>query len=314
MKYSKNNKPIECMMKNSTCYKGTEKMKVKGVLWHSTGANNPNLKRYVQPDDNAKDKASLLSLLGVNTSRNDWNHIDRKAGMNCWIGKLANGEVATVQTMPWNYRPWGCGSGAKGSCNSGWIQFEICEDNLKNKEYFEAVYREAVEITAFLCKKYNLNPHGTVKHNGVNVPVILCHADSYKLGLGNNHGDVLHWFKNFGKTMDDVRNDVADLLYGKPVVNNKVIEWQQAAKKDGLKVIVDGIWKPADAEKAVIRNRSPKFKHKNLTKIVQKAVGVKADGKCGKATEKAIKQYQKANGLEADGMCGLKTWEKILFD
>lgn len=33
-------------MTQSTCYKGTSKMTVKGVLWHSTGANNPTLKRY----------------------------------------------------------------------------------------------------------------------------------------------------------------------------------------------------------------------------------------------------------------------------
>jgi hypothetical protein len=43
------------------------------------------------------------------------------AGLNAWIGKLANGEVTSVQTMPWEYRPWGCGSGNAGSCNDGWI-------------------------------------------------------------------------------------------------------------------------------------------------------------------------------------------------
>ena len=55
MKYSKSNPPMTCMMTQSSCYKGTEKMTVKGILWHSTGANNPTLKRYVQPDDNAAD-------------------------------------------------------------------------------------------------------------------------------------------------------------------------------------------------------------------------------------------------------------------
>ena len=56
MKYNNTNKPLQCMMTQSTCYKGTKKMKVLGVLWHSTGVNNPNLKRYVQPDDNAPNK------------------------------------------------------------------------------------------------------------------------------------------------------------------------------------------------------------------------------------------------------------------
>lgn len=201
------------MMTQSTCYKGTSELTtIKGVLWHSTGANNPNLKRYVQPDDNAANKDELLELIGTNPYKNDFNHINRDAGLNAWIGKLANGEVATIQTMPWNFKPWGCGRGSKGSCNDGWIQFEILEDNLTDKNYFNKVYQEACELTAYLCKMYNLNPKETVKHNGVNVPVILCHADSYNLKLGSNHGDVLHWFKKHNKTMDDVRNDVAKLM------------------------------------------------------------------------------------------------------
>jgi uncharacterized protein YcbK (DUF882 family) len=44
------------------------------------------------------------------------------------------------------------------------------------------------------------------------VPTILCHQDSYQLKLGSNHGDIYHWFKKYGKTMDDVRKDVAKLL------------------------------------------------------------------------------------------------------
>lgn len=212
MKYSTNNKPLVCMQTQSTCYKGTSTMTVKGVLWHSTGANNPNLRRYVQPSDNAVDKDEMLKLLGINSNKNDWNHITHQAGLNCWIGKLADGTVTTVQTMPWNYKPWGCGSGAKGSCNNGWIQFEICEDELTNRDYFEKVYQEACEITAYLCDMYNIDPNGIVTVNNVKVPTILCHADSYKLGLGSNHGDVLHWFAKHGKTMNDVRKDVAKLM------------------------------------------------------------------------------------------------------
>jgi hypothetical protein len=47
MKYSNTNPPLVCMQTQSTCYRGTTTMQVKGILWHSTGANNPNLKRYV---------------------------------------------------------------------------------------------------------------------------------------------------------------------------------------------------------------------------------------------------------------------------
>ena len=100
-------------------------MQIKGVLWHSTGANNPNIKRYVQPSDNDANKTKLLEIIGTNGNKNDWNHIERQAGLNAWVGKLADGTVAAVQTMPWNYRPWGCYKGNLGSCNNGWIQFEI---------------------------------------------------------------------------------------------------------------------------------------------------------------------------------------------
>lgn len=217
MKYSNANQPLVCMMTNSTCYKQTRKMDIKGVLWHSTGANNKTIKRYVQPSENDKNYQSLIAKIGKNTSRTDWNHSSQQAGVNAWIGALADGSVAAVQTLPWNYRPWGCGSGPKGSCNTGWIQFEICEDNLSDPNYFAKVYKEACELTAYLCKTYNINPNGFVNVNGVTVPTILCHQDSYQLGLGSNHADVYHWFKKYGKDMATVRKDVAALMQSKVI-------------------------------------------------------------------------------------------------
>lgn len=187
-------------------------MEVKGVLWHCTGANNPNLKRYVQPSTDDANYGYLINLLGKNLNNNDYNHTSYNSGLNAWIGKTANGDVISVQTMPWDYRPWGCGSSSKGSCNNGWIQFEMCEDSLSDENYFNTIYKEACELTAYLCKKYNLDPQGYTTCNGIKTPVILCHQDSYQLGLGCNHGDVYNWFNKYNKTMQDVRNDVAALL------------------------------------------------------------------------------------------------------
>ena len=223
MKYNENNKPLVCMLTQSTCYQGTTTGRPVGILWHDTAGGNPYLKRYVQPSDNDPNKAQLLALLGKNKYNNDFNHIYRQAGLNAWIGKLADGTITTVQTMPWNYRPWGCGGGSKGSCNGSasvtnspfWIQFEICDDFYKDVNYFKAVYKEACEFTAYICKMFNIDPKGYYTYNGVRVPTILCHKDSHDLGLGSNHGDVYLWFKafpNFKKTMNDVRNDVAALL------------------------------------------------------------------------------------------------------
>lgn len=220
--------PLVCLMTNSTCYKNTAKMSIKGVLWHSTGANNPWIKRYCQPSDNDPRKAEILRILGKNKYGNDLNHKYRNAGVNAWVGKAENGDIMTAQALPWNFRPWGCGTRYKNgpSCNDGWIQFEICEDDLKNKSYAQSVWDEAVRLTAFLCSLYNLDPFGYVPKKDyygkmVQVPVILDHKASYDLGFGSGHGDISHWFpKILGKGMKDARQEVYNLLHpGKyPVV------------------------------------------------------------------------------------------------
>ncbi len=206
-----------CMQTHSTCYRGTTKATPVGVLIHDTGAGNPQLKRYVQPYAGDTDYEENLAKLGKNTAGNDWNHTKKAAGLNAWVGKMAGGQVGAVQTMPWNYRPWGCGSGSKGSCNGvtggkHWIQFEICDDGYKDKAYFVQAYQTAVELTAYLCQLYGLNPLGTVSYQGVTVPVILCHQEAHRLGLGSNHGDTLTWFSKFGATMEDFRKDVQAML------------------------------------------------------------------------------------------------------
>lgn len=98
---------------------------------------------------------------------------------------------------------------------------------------------------------------------------------------------------------------------------NKILTWQKAAIKDGFKFPkfgADGKWgseSEAVAKKAICKKRLT-YKYKNLTKIVQDAVGVAVDGKFGSGTEKAVIKFQKLVGLPADGCVGLDTWKKIL--
>lgn len=96
-----------------------------------------------------------------------------------------------------------------------------------------------------------------------------------------------------------------------------VKEWQLAAIADGYKFPqygADGDWGNeciAVAKKAIVKKRAT-YINKNLTKIVQKVVGVEADGECGSVTDGAIRKYQSANGLTPDGEVGLNTWKKML--
>ncbi len=98
---------------------------------------------------------------------------------------------------------------------------------------------------------------------------------------------------------------------------NKVLAWQKAAIKDGFKFSkcgADGKWgsECVEVAKKAICKKRVTYKYKNLTKIVQSAVGVAVDGKFGKGTKQAVIKYQKLVGLKADGVVGLDTWKRIL--
>ena len=234
------------MQTNSTCYQDTTSMTINGVLWHSTGSPNVNLKRYVQPFETDSNYDEMMALLGKNKYGNDMNHIYREMGVNAWIGKLADGTITTIQALPWHYRPWGCGKSTYGSCNDGWIQFEICEDNLNDPEYFEAIYKEACELTAYLCLIYNIDPFGYIERKGIKIPTITCHKEAHDLGFGSNHGDILHWFPKYGKDMETIREDVAKLIEEakpKPVVKNTIYrvrkDWDKPNTQIGAYSVLD---------------------------------------------------------------------------
>ena len=179
------------ILTENACYKAGRKITVKGIMVHSTGANNPWLMRYVGPDD---------GKLGKNQYNNHWNTYHpggREVCVHGFIGKLADGSVATYQTLPWDHRGWHAG----GSANNTHIGFEICEDGLADATYFKRVYQEAIDLCVYLCKEYGL----TEKN-------IICHSEGYKQGVASNHGDVMHWFPKHGKSMDTFRAEVAAKL------------------------------------------------------------------------------------------------------
>ena len=183
--------PRKLILTENACYKAGKTIVPRGIMVHSSGANNPYLKRYVRPDD---------GLLGKNPYNNHWNQDKpdgRQVCVHGFIGKLADGSIATYQTLPWNHRGWHAG----GSANDTHIGFEICEDDLTDASYFSAVYKEAVELCGYLCKQYNLTEKD-----------IICHSEGYKRGIASNHGDGMHWFPRHGKSMDTFRADVKKAL------------------------------------------------------------------------------------------------------
>lgn len=207
-------KLMQCIHTNSKCYKCFQEAKPIGIVVHSTGVNNQWLKRYVSPSKDDQEYEDLIKAIGKNKYGNHWNRKINKA-VHFMIGKLNNGDIATVQMLPMNICAWGVGKGKKGSYNyepTAHIQFEILEDNLKDKVYFTKVYKEAVELCAYICG-----------NNKWDSSCIVSHKECAKAGYGSNHSDPEKWFKKFGKTMNDFRNDVAKVMAGKNISEDRYI-------------------------------------------------------------------------------------------
>ena len=175
---------------NSDCYKSATTHIPRGVQVHSTGANNPWLKRYVQPDD---------GRIGVNVNGNSHNRPGGNVCASAYIGKQSNGNVAVYQALPWEYRCWLSGSGSNGNANKlGYVGYEICEDALSDPEYFRLAMEQAILLTAHLCLKYGIDPDNAV----------FDHRELHDKGLASNHGDITLWLRKFGKDMNQFRDEI----------------------------------------------------------------------------------------------------------
>jgi len=296
---------------------------------HSTGAKNKTLKRYVGPDD---------GLLGHNSNGNHWNTAKPEGISACvhgFIGELADGTVATYQTLPWErgdcYRGWHAG---KAAGNDGYIGVEICEDGLADPVYFGKAYQETVELNAYLCIMHGLNP----------LTDIICHSEGYKKGIATNHGDVMHWFPKHGKNMDTFRADVkaamgstgtANANTGMPAstgasnttsttyIRNDRVGFVQSGLNTSYKsnLIIDKSCGPA-TQKAITAHNLAYYggvqPYGAYVKVVQQMLNDlgyncgNADSYFGKKSKAAALAYQKANGLSADGIVGLKTMLSML--
>ena len=208
----------QCIFTENDCYKRGVTIVPKGVMVHSTGAKNPWLRRYVQPDD---------GRLGKNTNANDWNRPGLDVCVHAFIGKTADGTVAVYQTLPWDLRGWHAGRGPKGSANDSHISFEICEDCLTDSAYYAQAIQASAELTAYLCKLFGLDP--------LRGGVVIDHREGNSRGIASNHGDPEHIWRQLGLpyTMESFRRDVAARL-SKEVPENPVYITYTVRKGDTL--------------------------------------------------------------------------------
>lgn len=188
-------KIIESILKKNPCYTAGKKITVKGLMLHSVGCPQP--------------KASVFI--------NSWNSPSYD---NACVHAFIDGNTGDIyQTLPWNHRGWHGG----GSSNNTHIGVEMCEpacikytggssftcsDKATAKAVVKRTYESAVELFAFLCEKYNLNPLAD--------GVIVSHREGHARGIASNHGDPEHLWKGLGLdyTMNGFRKDVKAKMNG----------------------------------------------------------------------------------------------------
>jgi hypothetical protein len=139
---------------------------------------------------------------------NSWNKSYKAGEMRSQVCVHAFvDDSGILQCLPWDHRGWHCG----GAANNTHISFEICEpagfkyinnvmigyDAAAQAQYFRAVWKNAVNLCVYLCKRYGLTNQD-----------IICHSEGHTLGVASNHADVMHWFPRHGENMGTFREAV----------------------------------------------------------------------------------------------------------
>lgn len=173
-------KIIQQFSTNNTCYKMNlarsspeyatfQDRGPQGIVLHSVGCN--------------QSQASVFA--------NTWNRSYAQVAVHAVL--QADGTV--IQCLPWNYLGWHVG----GKANQTHIGVEMTEPDARTpdaRSQIMGTYNTAVELFAYLCKTYNIDPSN-----------IISHSEAYKMGLGSNHADPeLLWRLNgMNYTMDTFR-------------------------------------------------------------------------------------------------------------
>lgn len=289
---------IQAYMTSNPSYIRNRAISPVGILVHSTGAENRNLRRYVNSPER----------LGVNTNKNYWDKATAKKSVHAFIGYDKNKSVIVAETLPPDRACWGCGGGKRGSYNydpHAYLQFEICQGSNTDKKYYWAAIAVAEEYCVHLCRKY-----------GWSAAQITSHKEAHAAGYASNHGDPASWMRYFGDDMNKFRARVAARLNGAetapetPAEKDEQIPAQgagtaTAGKNEGGTVMI---------ELSVLKNKSTGAQVKTLQRLL-KAYGYEcgtADGIFGQKTLAAVKAFQRKKGLTADGIVGKNTWNALL--
>lgn len=219
-------KIVESILSNNPCFKAGKKIVVKGLMLHSVGCPQPSAETFVKKWNNPQESRACVHA-------------------------FIDGNTGTIyQTLPWDHRGWHSG----GSSNNTHIGVEMCEPacirytggatfSCSNRttamEVVTRTYNAAVELFAFLCKQYHLDPLAD--------GVIISHREGHARGVASGHGDPDHLWNGLesGYTMDGFRRDVRAAMNGavfaQPPAAEKTQRENTAAKAGEMEISDRGV-------------------------------------------------------------------------
>ena len=228
---------------------------------------------------------------------------------------------------------WHCGGGRQGSgggsflgkCqNSNSIGVEMCCKRKNGSLYItEKTIEKTAEIVRYLMDKYDVPASRVIRHydvTGKNCPAPYINSSKWKKLHETLTGkkSAAEIVKEESPIKSDKKTAVdgswgRDCTYESQRVfgttMDGVVSYQPSCNKKYLPNAYTGSWK----------FRSSGYKAgSELIRAIQKFVGVKQDGWCGKKTVKAMQKFMKKKGFytgEIDGSMGpatVKGWQKYI--
>lgn len=202
----------EALTLKNPCYTKGETIKIKGIMLHSVGAAQPKAEVFIKNFNTSNAKAAVHAF------------IDGNSGV-------------VYQALPWHFRAWHCGGDANGThisvemCEPAYIKYHkngydiTITDFPKALETVNRTYAAAVELFAYLCDRFSLNP--------LELGTVISHSEGFKLRLASNHADPEHlWRKiNPALTMDKFRKDISKMLLSSGAENDTIYRVQVGAFK-----------------------------------------------------------------------------------
>ena len=293
---------IKSYIVNNDCYKNNlnkadsryttfQSRGPQGLMLHSVGCAQPSAQVFV----------------------NQWN----RSGTSVAVHAVLQADGTVYQCMPWNYRGWHGG----GSSNNTHIGVEMTEpsqikygggatftvtDRAAAQAQVKGTYDTAVQLFAYLCKQYNLNP----------LTQICSHAEGYRKGIATNHGDPEHLWRGLGMsyTMDGFRADVKKAMGGTYTSAKYSVGWNSDEtgywySEDGNSYItgwkkIDGNYYYFDEKGYMLHDTTAKGTDGNIYKLNSK--GIASLLVVGWRTDDNGKWYQ-----EIDGTYPKNEWKEI---